>query len=466
MKKRNSIIFSFLFFHIICLSQDTINYNRFISSIKKDNPLFIKANNLFRIGDAQYQASKGGYDPQLSGSFENKYFDTKNYYSIVDAKIKQPIYSSHSITAGYQYAQGAYVNPEKQTKLNGLPFFGLEFSLLQGLYFDKRRADLLKSIGQKNYYEAEKRTQINELLYKASYSYFDWVYYQNICDIYKYFLTLAKDRTLAIKALADIGEYASIDTIEANIIYQNRFIDLQSIAMETREKEMQLSTFIWDEDGNPSSIAKSYFFTDNLNSYFEDAKKIVAEYFQDDVLNHPAIEKYKAYQQMLDVDKRLKAELIKPKLDLSYNFLANNEYSSSYTINTNNYKWGANLSFPLYLRTSRNELKIAKINSENNLLEQKSKINEVNFEYDWNKKNTIIILNQISLLEKNVLYSVQLVESEKLKFNRGESSLFLLNNRESKLMEAQIKLADTKLKFIKNILKLIYLKGNLNYQLN
>ncbi len=144
----------------------------------------------------------------------------------------------------------------------------------------------------------------------------------------------------------------------------------------------------------------------------------------------------------------------------------NIQYASSYSLNTNNYKWGANLSFPLYLRTSRNELKIAKLNSENNLLEQKNKINEVNFEYDLNRKNTIIILNQISLLEKNVLYSKQLVDAEKLKFDRGESSLFLLNSRESKLMEAQIKLADTKLKFIKNIFKLVYLKGNLSYQFN
>jgi len=52
-----------------------------------------------------------------------------------------------------------------------------------------------------------------------------------------------------------------------------------------------------------------------------------------------------------------------------------------------------------------------------------------------------------------------------MKFNNGESSLFILNSRESKWLESELKFAEYELKFIKTVLNIIYLKGTLNYQL-
>ena len=58
-----------------------------------------------------------------------------------------------------------------------------------------------------------------------------------------------------------------------------------------------------------------------------------------------------------------------------------------------------------------------------------------------------------------------MVIAEKIKFDNGESSLFLINTRETKWLEAELKLIEYQLKYTKNIFSLIYLKGNLDYSL-
>ena len=68
--------------------------------------------------------------------------------------------------------------------------------------------------------------------------------------------------------------------------------------------------------------------------------------------------------------------------------------------------------------------------------------------------------------EKSVRYSKVLVEAEKQKFSLGESSLFLINTREAKWLESELKLAEYKLKFVKATLQVIYLNGDLAYQFN
>ena len=74
-------------------------------------------------------------------------------------------------------------------------------------------------------------------------------------------------------------------------------------------------------------------------------------------------------------------------------------------------------------------------------------------------------MEQLSNAERNLSYSKQLVTAEKLKFDTGESSLFLLNARENKWLETELKLADYRLKFMKTVMEYIYLRGDQAYSL-
>lgn len=462
--KRNSLALVFIAIGEICQSQTipVYSYNTFLSSVKEANPLSKRAENNNAYGKAQLKAAQGNFDPQLSSSVDSKQFNSSSYFTYVNAELKQPLYTSQYLKVGYQYGQGVYLNPETSTPLTGLPYVGIEASVLQGLMFDKRRADVVKAKHYSAYFDAEQKIQMNDLMFAASNVYVDALYTKKINNLYSYFASLADQRLKGISDLSAVGERPAIDTIEAAIFLQSRLLDRQAGEIEMIKRLNELSII------NPSSTTVSISnvnISDSLEQIYTLAIKTIQQLLINDQNTNPIISQYLAKQKVLETEKRLKREMIKPVLDVSYNFLNTSNDVFMPALNTNNYKWGATFSFPLFLRKPRNEYKMADIEAKNNELETINKQNQINFK----RKNILqaiqVTAEQIVNAERSAAYSKLLVEAEKLKFTNGESSLFLLNSRESKWLEAELKLAEYKLKFIKSFIELTYVNGDLKYEL-
>ncbi len=115
----------------------------------------------------------------------------------------------------------------------------------------------------------------------------------------------------------------------------------------------------------------------------------------------------------------------------------------------NNYKWGIDVKLPLFLREGRGDYNKSKL-----------KIQETNLEFNakkWETENKIRnYYSEANLLQVQIK-SVQsayngyqaLFKAENLKFYNGESSLFLVNSRESKLIETAEKLVNLRVKYFK-----------------
>lgn len=449
------------------LNNSTISFNEFIELVKKEHPLYKKAGNMVDIGKYQAASASGLFDPQLNGNIDNKYFSSRNYYTQANAEIKQGLYSGQSIKAGYEYGYGPQINPESKTPLTGLPYLGIEFSLLQGLIIDKRRYEVLKGKQYEKIFEAESKIEMNELLLISSELYLNWLKDYTITDINKRFLETANQRLKALVTLSEVGERPAIDTIEASILNQSREIEYFNSKVQLNKSFYQFLSFVWANDSNNSK--QNFIPTQAMSKLTEQcySKSVFAENFTSS--QNPYLNLYNNKSNLLNLERKYKAELVKPKLDLKYNFLANNnpnfnnETSNSYFLN--NYKWGAGFSMPLFLRTSVNDLKIAKLNLKNNNYELANKTAELENKITAMKGNMSLLANQIELAQKTLNYSRLLMEAEKIKFENNESSLFLLNTRESKVLESEIKLIETQYKFISAYFYLVYLKGDLAYQL-
>jgi len=444
-------------------AQDTIGYKRFLERIKSNHPLFLKASNIGEMGRLAKKSAQGGFDPFISGDYDNKFFDGKNYFSVLNMQVKQPLYAAQYLTAGYGFTQGTFLNPEEKTPTGGLPFLGIETALGQGLIIDKRRAEVLKAEGYEKYYDAEQLRLQNDLLFQASMGYFDWVFTLKEFSLSRYFMELAKQRFDGIKSLAAIGESAAIDSVEAFILYQSRVLQLQSVQIDLNKAETYLQSQNWMGINQPQSARGILQQRDSLEQYFEWVKgHFLKTQLAGPSLN-PEVKKYEAYQKVLEIEKKWRAELIKPKLDIKYNFLGNSPSSNAY-LNANNYKWGMSFSMPVLLRTSRNDFKIARLNLRNNEFELNNKRNELDLKLDVIQRNLTLLTEQLANAEQNARFNKQLLNAEKLKFDSGESSLFLLNTRESRWMDAELKLAEYRAKFIKGVFELIYIRGDLGYE--
>lgn len=456
---------SFLFFLILCFSlqgQNSLNYNAFLSAVKEGNPLAKKAYNNKTYAKVQYRAAQGNFDPQINSFVENKYFNSTDYFTLGGAELKQPLYTSQYIKVGYQYGQGMFLNPENSTPLAGIPYVGVQASLLQGLLFDKYRAEVIKGKHYVDYYSAEEKIQLNDLLFVSSSTYLEYLYSKRVNDLYTYFTDLAGQRLKGIAELSIIGERPTVDTIEASIFLQGRILDKKAGELELSKKYNELMVLSKNQQVNVDQIT----VIDSIDLVYAMAQKTITRNILDQTPDNPIISQYIAKQKVLETEVKLKKELIKPVLDVNYNFLNNNYNTSIPVFNYNNYKWGATFSVPLFLRKPRNEYKMAKLISENNELELKNKQNQIDYKRKYILDAIQIVTAQISNAERSASYSKMLVEAERLKFNTGESSLFLLNTRESKWLESELKLAEYKLKYIKTFLELIYIDGSLKYEFN
>lgn len=453
--------------HGILFSQNSVTSSKlsleqYITNIKENYPLVQRADNLIDQAQLNLKAQRGQYDPFIKADYNNKFFDGNNYYSVLNSEIKQPLFTSQYIKAGYEFGDGVYLNPESKTGSYGLPFLGFEAALLQGMFFDKRRAGVLKAREYIDYGKAERNEIVNDVLFYAINAYSELSFVNKQLSIYKYFIQLAQIRNNGISALAQIGEKPFIDTVEASITYQSRMLELQALEIENKKKKASVNSFNWFKNG--STDVQLEFTSDSLDQIFDIYKTIMIRELNVDSITNPVIQQYRIKQNILKIDKRLKAEMIKPQLDIKYNFLTNNNGSFNPQLTSNNYKWGATLAFPLFLRTPRNEYKIAGLDVLNAKLETDAKNNELNNKINFTLQAITVITEQINNSARNVALSKRLLEAEKLKFENGESSLFLLNMRENKWLESELKLAEYKLKFIETVLQLVHLKGNLNYK--
>ena len=155
-----------------------------------------------------------------------------------------------------------------------------------------------------------------------------------------------------------------------------------------------------------------------------------------DINNHPKINALNTKINMLKTEQRLSANMLLPKIDLSYNYLSEPSAFDNYRFQ--DYKIGVNFAFPIFLRKERAKLKLAKL-----------KVQDTEFDLAServNLKNKIEAQQvEIASLEKQININNQLVENyntmlsgEERLFNLGESSLFLINSRENSLVTSQI----------------------------
>ncbi|TXI68609.1 MAG: transporter, partial [Flavobacterium sp.] len=155
-----------------------------------------------------------------------------------------------------------------------------------------------------------------------------------------------------------------------------------------------------------------------------------------DLDNHPKIKALDAKIAMLKVDRKLKANALLPKLDLSYNYLSEPSYIDNYRFE--DYKIGVNFAFPIFLRKERGSLKLADL-----------KIQDSEFGLQFERKNLENKIKaqqqEIVSLEKQQDYNDKLVKdfttllnAEDRLFEMGESSLFIINSRENSLVSSQL----------------------------
>lgn len=436
-----SIVLVFLCFGYLGFGQNSqpkeFSYNEFLGYVKKYHPMVKSADLQLSSAQANLMMARGGFDPKIEVDFEQKKFKDNEYYSILNSSFKIPTWYGIEVKAGFDNNEGIYLNPENTLPNQGLTSLGINIPLGQGLFVNQRMADLRKAKLQINLSQAEQKLQAVAVLYEASVAYFNWKKNYNDVMLYETFAKNAQVRFTGVKSLIREGDKPAIDSVEAGIVLKNRLLSLEDSKLKLNKAKLELSNFLWLDNNIPLELADELIPEGNLELTIKETLKtnelLNAEI---SITNHPKINALQSKVDIYTVDKKLKANMLLPKIDLGYSYLSEPSYFDNYRFQ--DYKVGVNFYFPLFLRKERGSLKMAKFKVQDAQLDLdlekvqlKNKINAQQIEIQSLEK-------QRKLIESLVKDNETMLISEDRLFSFGESSIFLINSRENNLVTAQL----------------------------
>jgi outer membrane protein TolC len=450
-------------FQWVNAQNDSINqlaFEDFMVLVKQHHPLAKQANLQEGIGQAYFQSYRGAFDPKIGLSLNQKEFDDKQYYSVLDAALKIPTWLGLDVVAGFEQNRGEFLNPEKNTPFNGLWFAGVSVPIGQGLFFDQRRAQFNQAKLFREMSKAEQVLMLNDLFYDAASAYWEWFSAFHVFEVYENSVALADERLQAIKMSVVLGDRPTIDTVEASIFKQNMEINLQQADLDYKNASAWLAVYLWADGLIPMELADNTqptAFNETNALPFDNA---FLTQFDSLLKNQPEIKQYELKLEQLDLERRLRAEQMKPILNLKYNALTetlNNDIENMYS--PNNYRWGLEFGMPLFLRKERGNLKLAKLKLQDARFDFQNKVQWVDFKLkssanEWQTSET-----QFSLFTRTVVDYEQMLNGERRMFDAGESSLFMVNTREQAYIQSKVKLIELLSKNRKSAVGFFYSAG-------
>ena len=438
MKSKLFYIFIFICSSMNLFGQNNpteFTYNEFLGYVKKYHPLVKQADLKLNEAQANLMQARGAFDPKIEVDFNEKQFKDNQYYSILNSSFKIPTWYGIELKAGFDNSEGIYVNPENTIPNSGLTSFGISVPVGQGLFINQRMADIRKAKIAQNLNAAERNLQAIEVLHEASVSYVNWKRAFEEVKLYENYLVNASNRYKGIEKLISEGDKPAIDSIEAGIVVKTRLLNLEDAKLKLIKAKLELSNYLWLENNVPLELKDDLIPEITLSKTIKEVLQI-NELNPIDLNNHPKIKALDAKIAMLKVDKKLKANALLPKLDVSYNYLSEPSYIDNYRFE--DYKIGVNFSFPIFLRKERGSLKLADLkiqDSEFGLqFERKSLENKIKSQ----QQEIVSLQKQQDYNDKLVKDFSTLLNAEDRLFEMGESSLFVINSRENSLVSSQI----------------------------
>lgn len=415
---------------------DVLTFSEYLGFIKKHHPIVKQANLMIPESEAKLLKARGGFDPKVEVDFSNKNFKGTEYYNKLNGVFKIPTWYGIEIKGGYENNSGPYLNPESGVPDNGLYTAGVSIPLLRGLLMNDRMATLKQAKLYQKQALSDNQLLVNEILYNASLAYFDWYKCYREKEVYEQFLDNAETRFQGIKSSFRAGEVAAIDTTEARIALNNRKLSLEKATLNYIKATLALSNYLWINDV-PVEIQETIRPDEEVANTVDNDLQLDIYTLGNDIANHPKLRSLDFKYQGLEVERRLQKNNMLPKVDVQYNFLTTPDALDA--ISTSNYKAGISVSMPLLFRKERADLRLTDFKLQAIELE-----NQATTQVLENKLKTVE--QEIESYERQVTsartivsdYTIML-DGEERKFETGDSSLFLINTRESKLIESKLK---------------------------
>lgn len=441
-----------------------LSQQEYIDIIKKYHPTAKSAALVIQQAQAELVKSRGGFDPYIAAEYQNKDFGGLNYYNYLNTEFKIPTWYGIEVKAGTEQLGGGRSNPENTFGQSS--YVGINIPLAKNLLMDKRR-NLLKQakLGVKQS-EQEMLLQMNDLLYGSMKAYWSWAYSYKSYQLIKNIVVINQRRFGFVKSLQAQGEVAAIDTVEAHAQLYNFLVALNEAEVKLANATLEVSNYLWLDNNEPYTLPDG-IVPDTLwhaANFGAMGQELLDSLSLLSISQHPKLQSYNYKLDALEVERKFRTQNLLPDFTVSANMLSKG-YGNFDAVDRayleNNNKFAINFSLPLRLSEARGERN--KVNL---------KITETQYGRAYDKlaiENKIVqatnsiqaLREQIRLTEITQANYSSLYFAEDTRFTLGESSLFLVNTRENKMLDTQKKLLELKADYYKAMASLQWAAASL-----
>jgi len=411
-------------------------------------------------------AARGHFDPRLDFQLDRKKFDDKHYFTIWDQTLSLPTLWGIKGKAGFENANGAFLNPLDARPLAGQAFLGFEMPLLQGLFFDEYRLILREAEWHLQMQDLALAQVKNDLLLDAAEVYILWYIAFRQFAAQDQALKLAGNRLRDIRTAFFLGERPMVDTIEVHLNVLTREAALLDANLSLQLASAESGNFLW-ESGQP--LDPSSFFPLGTDLPEEQTEEDVSYWESLTLRDNPNLRLIQLTGNQYLLERRWAREQLKPLLDIQFNALADGwrfeqvlDASSPQFLLENNYKWGIRAMVPILYRKQRGKVQWV----ENKYKEWEFRVMDQTREWVTKTRQYFASFENLGRQYRNLQaqerQTLALLEAERLTFDAGESSVFLLNAREQKNVEVQVKTLKTLGDWLKAYYQLLWSAGQLH----
>lgn len=437
----------------------------FMGLVLSNHPVVRQANLQELFADAEILQARGMFDPKLSTNWDLKNFKEKTYYDIQNTTLKIPTWFPVDPKFTLDRNSGEFLSLENSIpdeNNNRQVGAGISLPLGKGLFIDERRMAVRQAQAFREIALAEQTKMINKILLTAIKDYWNWYLSYQQLRLLEQSVDIAEELFSRVLLDYSFGEASVVDTVQAKITYQTRYTEYEQVNLDYIKSGLALAVHLWSEDLIPLEL-KENVIPDTLANF----GTIPDQATVDELIRwardfHPDIQKLGGKIRQLEVENRWNRESLKPTVDVSY-MLLDAPITPQGDFNTpvwnDNYKFGLDIYFPIFLRKERGKLQKTQLKIQENELS----LNQTRLEITNDikaKYNEILVSERLTNQFQEMAENYQrLLEAEILNLETGESDLFKLNIQQDKYIESQLKFLKTAVKFQKSKAEILYESG-------
>ena len=429
---------------VISLDTTSWTYGQFLQEVLEFHPLWKSAQAKADAASGRVLEARSAFDPVLAGKDEAKQDPAGFLYRKQGVEAVVPTWTGVDLVAKSALSSGADLNPEDETGAGGLLAVGVSLPLGPQLLWDQRRASVRQA--ELLLQEAEwKQDQIRrKLMSDASKAYADWAAAHDVRAANLRAERLAKIRKQMVIEAFRQREKSAMDTLEAHMALADRHRQRSEAEVDWASARMRLALYRWADDaslGLPDAL-----WEPGLNRFtgvvtVEDSSSAWSSWNTGAFWSAVGVP-----VELAENYKRLAQTQWLPAPVLEYRVWQKG--TTSFTPDPDYAQWNVGWKVPLLLRKSRGAYRYAKNQWLHETAQAQWERGQLErwFQAKWVERKEL--RKQLLAVREAEKAAERLYALETRKFILGESTLFIVNAREAKYLEAVQKRANTEAKWL------------------